>query len=92
MLQVLRMPFDCPEAAEVNREIFAAIYFGAVTESVQLAREQGPYESFDGSPASEGLLQFDLWEQSPSSRWPWEQLKEDVKKHGLRNSLLLAPM
>ena len=89
---LMRYPFDSEEAKLLNRAIFETIYFGALSESCKLAAEQGPYESFEGSPSSQGLLQFDLWSQKPSSRWDWAGLKADIQKHGLRNSLLLAPM
>ncbi|CAN0074616.1 unnamed protein product [Ascophyllum nodosum] len=88
----MRLPFESEEAARLNREIFETIYFGAVNASVELARELGPYETYPGSPASEGLLQFDLWGVTPSDRHDWAGLKARMKRHGLRNSLLLAPM
>ena len=89
---LLGYAFDSPEARELNREIFAAIYHGAVRASVEIAKKEGAYESFKGSPISKGLLQFDLWGASPSKKWEWEKLKKLIKKHGIRNSLLLAPM
>ena len=89
---MLKLPFDSEEAKQLDREIFEAIYFGAMTASVDLAEAEGAYESFKGSPLSEGIFQFDLWEQQPSNRWDWESLRERVKKTGARNSLLLAPM
>ncbi|KPM45037.1 Ribonucleoside-diphosphate reductase large chain [Neonectria ditissima] len=88
----LRMPFESPEARELNKQIFETIYHAALTASVQLAKEEGPYSSFKGSPASEGILQFDMWNVKPSDLWDWETLREQVKEHGIRNSLLLAPM
>lgn len=88
----LRMPFESPEARELNKQIFETIYHASVTASVQLAKEQGPYESFKGSPASEGILQFDMWNVKPTDLWEWDSLKEEVKQHGVRNSLLVAPM
>jgi len=90
--QMLKLPFESPEAHKLNRDIFETIYFGACTESMQLAKEQGPYESYEGSPASQGKLQFDLWDVTPSDRWDWASLKEEIKENGMRNSLLLAPM
>lgn len=84
--------FDSPEARKLNREIFETIYFAAVTESNAIAQKDGPYETFEGSPASKGELQFDMWGVEPSSRWNWTELKAEIKKYGLRNSLLLAPM
>lgn len=89
---LMRMPFDSEEARQLNRDIFEAIYFAACTESIVLAKEQGAYETFSGSPASKGQLQFDLWGVTPSDRWDWEGLKKDLAAHGMRNSLLVAPM
>jgi ribonucleotide reductase alpha subunit len=123
------MPFDSPEAAELNKKLFATIYHGAVTASVAIAKKRqelveeyeaadtteerrveiekhlhrtdgeiamttyrGAYETFDGCPASQGQLQYDLWGAQPDAMWDWEKLKEDIKKYGMRNSLLLAPM
>ncbi|CAM1503955.1 Fc.00g015460.m01.CDS01 [Cosmosporella sp. VM-42] len=88
----LRMPFESPEARELNKQIFETIYHAALTASIQLAKEEGPYSTFKGSPASEGILQFDMWNVKPSDLWDWDSLKEQVKEHGIRNSLLLAPM
>ncbi len=89
---LMRYPFDSKEARQLNRDIFEAIYFAALTESCELAKEQGPYETFAGSPASEGRLQFDLWNVQPSDRWDWDALKANIREYGLRNSLLVAPM
>ncbi|MEO0732910.1 MAG: ribonucleoside-diphosphate reductase subunit alpha [Bacteroidota bacterium] len=89
---MLRMPFDSDEARQLNKDIFEAIYFAACTESIALAKEHGHYESYPGSPASEGNLQFDLWGVTPSDRWDWASLKKDLKQYGMRNSLLVAPM
>ena len=90
---MLRMPFDSPEARALNADIFETIYFGAMEASMELSKVQGPYETFKGSPVSKGIFQFDMWGVTPTSgRWNWEQLKQDVKKHGVRNSLLVAPM
>ena len=89
---MLKIPFDSPEAAQLNRDIFETIYFGACTASCILAKEEGHYESYPGSPASEGKLQFDLWGVTPSKRWDWARLKIEIAKYGLRNSLLVAPM
>jgi ribonucleoside-diphosphate reductase alpha chain len=88
----LRMPFDSPEARQLNKDIFETIYFGALTASKDLAKKNGAYSTFEGSPASEGILQFDMWNVEPSLRWDWDRLKKEIKAHGLRNSLLLAPM
>lgn len=126
---ILRMPFDSPEAAELNKKIFATIYHGAVTASVAIAKKRqllieeyeapdttderrgeiekhlhrtpgelaltmyrGAYETFDGCPASQGQLQYDLWGVEPDSMWDWDTLKQEIAKYGMRNSLLLAPM
>ncbi len=90
---MLRMPFDSDEARRLNEDIFETIYFGAMEASMELSQKNGPYETFKGSPVSKGIFQFDMWGVTPKSgRWNWEQLKQDVKKHGVRNSLLLAPM
>ncbi|MFN5912630.1 MAG: ribonucleoside-diphosphate reductase subunit alpha [Bacteroidota bacterium] len=85
-------PFESEEARDLNREIFATIYYAAMTASKDLAKEHGPYETFAGSPVSKGIFQFDMWGVEGSKRWEWDVLKEEVKKYGVRNSLLLAPM
>jgi ribonucleotide reductase alpha subunit len=87
---MLGLSFDSIEARELNKHIFTHIYFAALQESCQLAKEEGPYETFKGSPASEGILQYDLWGTKPIV--PFDVLAEDIKTHGLRNSLLVAPM
>ncbi|MEP7321117.1 MAG: ribonucleoside-diphosphate reductase subunit alpha [Saprospiraceae bacterium] len=84
--------FDSPEARQLNKEIFETIYYGALVESCVLAEKHGTYESYKGSPTSEGILQYDMWNTTPTDRWNWADLKKQIKKHGLRNSLLLAPM
>jgi len=89
---ILKIPFESEEAKQLDREIFEAIYYGAMCASVDLAEKEGPYQSFKGSPLSKGQFQFDLWNEQPSDRWNWEELRERVKTHGARNSLLLAPM
>lgn len=134
-LQLMRLPFDCSEARRLNVDIFETIYFAALEASCELAEQDGPYTTYHGSPASKGLLQFDLWELHPPPgqdtaianvqdssgtstttsilshtqtavdpncdlhqllihprRWDWDGLKKRIAKHGLRNSLLLAPM
>lgn len=88
----LRMPFDGEDAAKLNVDIFAAMYYAALDESCRLAEQLGAYETFAGSPASRGVLQFDLWGVEPSPRHDWAALKERIVKHGIRNSLLIAPM
>jgi len=90
---MMRMPFDSPEAAGMNKDIFETIYYAAMTASMDLAKKLGPYETFKGSPVSKGIFQFDMWGVTPESgRYNWEALKKEVKKHGVRNSLLVAPM
>ena len=89
---LLRMPFDSPEARQLNKDIFETMYHGALVASHALAKRDGFYDTFEGSPASQGLLQFDLWNVVPSQRWDWQKLKADIQRDGLRNSLLLAPM
>ena len=90
----LRMPFDSPEAAKLNRDIFETLYFGALTASKDLSKKLGPYSSYAGSPVSKGILQFDMWEnfKGHSGMWDWTALKAEIKEHGVRNSLLIAPM
>lgn len=89
---LMRYAFDSAEAKQLNSEIFETIYYAALTASKDLALENGPYETFAGSPVSQGIFQFDMWGVTPSNRWEWDVLREEVKKHGVRNSLLLAPM
>jgi ribonucleoside-diphosphate reductase alpha chain len=87
---LLRLPFESKEAQQLNKNIFESIYFAACTESMELAKRDGPYSSFPGSPASKGNLQFDMWQVIPSERHDWKSLKENIVKHGLRNSTLIA--
>jgi len=99
---LMRYPFDSVEAKVLNREIFETIYYAALTASKDLAIEEGAYETYEGSPVSQGILQFDMWGGpglngrasgvKPSDRWEWDALRSEIKKHGIRNSLLLAPM
>jgi len=89
---MLKVPFDSPEATRLNRDIFETIYFGACTASCLLAKEEGHYESYPGCPASQGQLQYDMWGVTPTNRWDWASLKEEIARYGLRNSLLVAPM
>ncbi len=89
---LLRLPFESEPAALLNRDIFETIYFGALEASMELAMQEGAYETFSGSPLSEGKFQFDLWNVSPTDRWDWEGLRKKIIEHGVRNSLLLAPM
>jgi ribonucleoside-diphosphate reductase alpha chain len=92
---ILGLPFDCEESRKLNKDIFETIYFAALTASKDLAKKEGAYSSFQGSPASQGLLQYDLWglnENDLSGMWNFSELKEEIKQYGLRNSLLVAPM
>lgn len=89
---MMRFPFESEEAKALNREIFETIYYAAMTASKDLAKVEGPYETYAGSPVSQGIFQFDMWGVTPTNRWEWDVLKEEVKTHGVRNSLLLAPM
>jgi ribonucleoside-diphosphate reductase alpha chain len=90
---LMRLPFESEEAKKVNQEIFETIYYAAVTASAEMAEVDGPYKTFEGSPMSQGIFQFDMWGTKPTSgRWDWDSLKERVMKTGVRNSLLVAPM
>ncbi|MDE3236658.1 MAG: ribonucleoside-diphosphate reductase subunit alpha [Bacteroidota bacterium] len=89
---LLRLPFESEEAKQLNKEIFETIYFAAMTASKDLAKTEGTYETYEGSPVSKGIFQFDMWGVEPSLRWDWYTLKAEVLKHGVRNSLLVAPM
>jgi len=91
-LMLMRFPFESPEATQLNKDIFETMYFGAVTASMECAKVEGKYPTYEGSPASKGKLQYDLWNVTPSDRWDWASLKVDIAEHGLRNSLLMAPM
>ena len=89
---LLRLPFESDQAKKLNKEIFETIYFAAMTASKDLAKAEGPYATFAGSPTSKGIFQFDMWGVEPSLRWDWYRLKDEVIKVGVRNSLLVAPM
>ncbi|NDI99461.1 ribonucleoside-diphosphate reductase subunit alpha [Flavobacterium sp. LaA7.5] len=94
-LILMRLPFTSDEAKKVNQEIFETIYFAAVTASMELAKEEGPYSTFEGSPISQGEFQYNLWglkDEDLSGRWDWASLRKEVMEHGVRNSLLMAPM
>ena len=91
----LRLPFTSPEAKQLNKDIFETIYFASLKASKDLAKVDGAYETFEGSPISQGQFQFDLWgveAKELSGRWDWDELREEIKESGVRNSLLLAPM
>ncbi|XP_059474127.1 ribonucleoside-diphosphate reductase large subunit [Neocloeon triangulifer] len=90
---LMRLPFDTPKARELNKRIFETIYFGALEASCELAKDLGTYETYDGCPVSKGILQHDMWGVDPGNDlWNWTELREKIKQHGLRNSLLVAPM
>ena len=90
---IMNIPFHSDSAKEINKKIFETLYHASLEQSCDLAIIDGPYETFAGSPASKGILQFDMWNVVPgNSRYDWDAMKERIKKHGLRNSLLLAPM
>jgi ribonucleoside-diphosphate reductase alpha chain len=89
---MLKYPFESEEARALNKEVFETIYYASMTASKDLAKVQGAYETFEGSPVSQGVFQFDMWNVTPTNRWEWDVLKEEVKTYGVRNSLLLAPM
>ena len=92
---LLRMPFTSDEAKKLNQEIFETLYFAAVTASMEEAKTEGPYSTFKGSPISQGEFQHNLWnikDEELSGRWDWKALRKEVMKHGVRNSLLVAPM
>ena len=89
---LMGLPFESDEARALNREIFETIYYASMSASKDLSKELGPYESYAGSPVSKGIFQFDMWNVTPTDRWEWNVLREEVIKHGVRNSLLLAPM
>ena len=88
----LRMPFDSSEAKQLNKQIFETIYHAALTASCELAKTLGPYSTYEGSPISQGILQQDMWDVNPTNLWNWDSLRADIAKHGVRNSLLVAPM
>ncbi|CAH0702468.1 unnamed protein product [Spodoptera exigua] len=89
---LMRLPYESEAAIKLNQQIFETIYYGALEASCELAEKFGVYETYEGSPASQGILQYDMWNKVPTDLWDWQSLKEKIAKHGLRNSLLLAPM
>ncbi|XP_023936493.2 ribonucleoside-diphosphate reductase large subunit [Bicyclus anynana] len=89
---LMRIPYESKEAILLNQQIFETIYYGALEASCELAEKDGVYSTYEGSPASQGILQYDMWNKTPTDLWDWAALKEKIAKHGLRNSLLLAPM
>ncbi|XP_063981815.1 ribonucleoside-diphosphate reductase large subunit-like [Diachasmimorpha longicaudata] len=89
---LMRYPFDSEGAQKLNIQIFETLYYGALEASCELAQEKGTYETYKGSPVSQGILQYDMWGVTPTNLWDWAKLKEKISQHGVRNSLLLAPM
>lgn len=89
---LMRYPFDSPEARHLNVQIFETIYHAALEASCELAQKNGTYESYPGCPVSKGVLQYDMWDVTPTDLWNWDVLKQNIAKHGVRNSLLVAPM
>ncbi|XP_070553949.1 ribonucleoside-diphosphate reductase large subunit-like [Ptychodera flava] len=89
---LMRYPFDSPEAMHLNKQIFETIYYGALKASCELAKEYGYYETYKGSPVSKGILQHDMWNVTPTDLHDWDALKKEIAQHGVRNSLLMAPM
>ncbi|MFT4754781.1 MAG: ribonucleoside-diphosphate reductase alpha chain [Salibacteraceae bacterium] len=89
---MLRLPFESAGAKQLNKEIFETLYFASMSASKDLAKINGHYTSYVGSPVSKGIFQYDMWNTTPTKRWDWDNLKKEVHKHGVRNSLLLAPM
>jgi len=89
---MMRFPFESEEAALLNKQIFETIYFGALEASCEMAEKEGPYQTYPGSPVSKGILQYDMWKVTPTSLHDWAALKAKISQHGVRNSLLLAPM
>merc|ERR1711899_154400 len=89
---LMRLPFESEEACLLNKQIFETIYYGALEASCELAEKVGAYETYEGSPVSKGILQYDMWNVTPTDLHDWAALKAKIAKHGIRNSLLLAPM
>jgi len=89
---LMRFPFESPEAAKLNKQIFETIYYGALEASCELAAKEGTYETYEGSPMSKGILQQDMWDATPTDLWDWDKLRAKIAQNGVRNSLLLAPM
>ena len=92
LFMLLKIPFDSLEAKELNKLIFETIYYAALTTSNELAKIHGPYSTYQGSPVSKGILQFDMWNIKPSEKYNWNNLKKKIAEYGIRNSLLIAPM
>lgn len=91
-LMLMQLPYESKEAQLLNQQIFETLYYGALEASCELAEKRGPYETYEGSPVSKGILQYDMWNKTPTDLWDWQALKDKIKLHGVRNSLLVAPM
>lgn len=89
---LMRMPYESAEASLLNKQIFETLYYAALEASCELAEKEGPYSSYEGSPISKGILQYDMWDVTPTDLWDWAALKQKIAKHGVRNSLLVALM
>ncbi|XP_045494966.1 ribonucleoside-diphosphate reductase large subunit [Colias croceus] len=89
---LMRIPYESEKALKLNQQIFETIYYGALEASCELAEKEGVYNTYEGSPVSQGILQYDMWDKTPTDLWDWTVLKEKIAQHGIRNSLLLAPM
>ncbi|XP_014238595.1 ribonucleoside-diphosphate reductase large subunit [Trichogramma pretiosum] len=89
---LMRYPFESEEAQKLNIQIFETLYYGALEASCEIAKEKGPYSTYEGSPVSKGILQYDMWNVTPTNLWDWAALKAKIAQYGVRNSLLLAPM
>lgn len=92
VFMLLNMPFDSDEAKQLNKDIFETIYYGALKASCDIAKQYGTYETYEGSPISQGIFQFDMWGVKPSEKWDWDGLRRDIKQWGVRNSTLIALM
>lgn len=96
LFMILKIPYDSEEARNINRKVFECIYHASLEQSMEISKRFGPYESFEGSPVSQGILQFDMWDTFDYpflyNKESWDHLKDQIKKHGIRNSLLVAPM
>lgn len=88
----MKISFESEECSKINREIFETIYWASLNSSLELAQIDGPYESFKGSPISQGIFQFDMWNVKPTMNYDWEGLRQKIIQYGIRNSLLVAPM
>ena len=91
-LALMNLPFECKESLDIDRLIFETMYHASLEQSMELAKESGAYSTFEGSPLSQGLFQFDLWNVKPSDRYDWSSLRKDIQTYGVKNSLCLAPM